>query len=200
MQKQKHDQDGECTALEDRLLDVVQRLLDIDRILGDGPNLHIGRQLLAQLGHGFGDLVSDCHQIGVLRLEDIDGKGRLAVNAPDALLLTLAITDCGHLLQQHRSTGATGHDDLAKRLHTLQLAFHPHQLLGLIGAQRPGRQILVDFADRAHHLVNTNPVGKQLLWLQANLHLALHRASDVDQPHARHALQSLDDLLVGEGR
>ena len=143
VQKQKDDEHGQCGALDDRVLDTVDALLDgVCGREGDAQVDVRGQPFLQRLD-GCLDVVTGLDDVGVLRLLDVNRDRRLAVHARKRRLFLFAVDDLGDLRQIDRAAALLGDDDPAELCRILDLPLDAHDRIALSARNAAGRHVLI---------------------------------------------------------
>src|SRR5262249_39726417 len=136
--------------------------------------------------------------IGVLRLAQIDGDRRAAVDAGDRIELLFAVDDVGDLAEIDRPASLLRDDDAAELSRILDFAFDANNRVVVPTSDPPRGDILVGVLHRRHHLIDADAERGQCAGLDLDEDLARHAPVDVDLRDAGDVLEHLDDGLIGQ--
>src|SRR5262252_645248 len=199
-EEQEHDQRRQDGAEAQVLLhraDAGPRRLGV---VADDRQTEARRHPRLELLHALVERVHDRDAVLARLLADRQHHGRLAVDAGGGLSLLFAIDHRAEIGDRDRVALDRAHDDLADRGDRRHAAAHPERQPRRTGVDRPARRRHVLGDDGALDLDRAHPRAAQLHGIQNHLNLALPPTQDGHLPDARHVLQRLPQLVIGELR
>ena len=184
-QKQEHNQNRQQCAFNDRYLHVVHCAFDEVGRRAQQLQFCARRQQLANISGGNFQAVANLHDIGILRLEDIEADRRNPVDASDRIALALGIEYFGNLRQQDRRPTFARHDDLAKIGGLFDAAVDADYGFDRVVADRADRNADVCVAQSGHDLIDGQAERGQSARVDPHLDLARHGSCQA-KPCRRH--------------
>ena len=153
-------------------------------------------------------MVHSFDRIGAGQLVDGDDRGRIAVQAPDLVVLLSAQLHPSYI--RHADDGAVrvgAHDDVAKLLCVQQTALRPNRVSELLpGGYRLGTDLAggvhgVLIVERRYDIADRNAQTRQGVGPHPETHRVLVRAEDcylADSRHTAHRIVDVDVRVVRE--
>ena len=173
LQEDDDDDDHQHDGLEDRLVDLVDRLGDelgrvVDDVIGQAR-----REILREFGDSRLDLGGGCKRVGARPLEDAERDGLLAVEIGIGDVVLGAELDARYVLQRDQAA-VLGRldDDVAEVARIVETALRGHGVLkgraGVVGrrADRAARHLHVLLAQRLDDVARGHAERRQLFRIE----------------------------------
>lgn len=197
-EEKEDDQDREHAAEQRIELDLVERVLDEDRLVLDRAQLCAGRQRILQLVELRLHRRRDVHGVAVAFLVDRQLDRLAPVDAHDAFALLEPLAHFGDVLQLHRHTAVDLDQQLAHFVERLELVDRAHEetLAAFLDAAAGGIHVFVLQARNDVVDVDTEP--REFLLVDRDVDLVLEAATDLDCGDTRDRFDALLQIVVGE--
>ena len=198
MQEQEDDQHSEACAFKNRMLDVVDALLDKFGLIEREIEAQVGRQGGFELGDIFAYRLGCFERIRAARFANFNRNTTRAVVGGKAGFLAFGVAHGGDHAQRDRRNALASDDDTLEIRRILEFALYTHQAFGPVADEEAGSLVLVLAADRSHHLFDAYAVSRHFVGIEANRHFALHGTGDFDGADTVGTLQALNNQLIGK--
>ena len=166
-------------------VDLVQRVVDVDRLVADDVELDVARQLRLDAWHHVLDAIDDGHRVRAGLPPHLHDHGRLAVEPGQATLLLGAVLDPTDIADPQRHAAAVGDHDVGEVGRRLDAAHRPQHALLDVGRDVAARQVGVLAHERVAHRADGDAVGREAVGIE---------------PHADRALLATDDEHLADAR
>ena len=181
----EHDQAGQDAAEHEVHVDLVQRRVDVRRLVADDVERDAGRQLRpdaleARLGR-----FDHCDRVGARLPADFEHDGRHAVQARERALLLGAVLGAADVADANRRAVARRDDEVVELLGVGEAADRAQRALVDVGGDVAAGQVRVLLLQRGAHFGDRQLVGREAIGFDPDVDGALEPADDLHLADAR---------------